>query len=63
MSTGAFLAMTKEELNGRPLDVLLITGDAYVDLPLGVSLIGRWLEIMATRLNHRAARLDRCECL
>ena len=31
MSTGAFLAMTKEELNGRPLDVLLITGDAYVD--------------------------------
>ena len=40
-----FLPMTKEELQGRPLDVLLITGDAYVDHPSwGIALIGRWLE-------------------
>ena len=40
-----FLPMTKEELNGRQLDVLLITGDAYVDHPSwGIALIGRWLE-------------------
>lgn len=37
--------MTAEELGGRPLDVLLVTGDAYVDHPAwGVALIGRWLE-------------------
>ena len=42
---GTFLAMTKEELNGKPLDVLLITGDAYVDHPSwGIAVIGRWLE-------------------
>ena len=40
-----FLAMTKEELNGKPLDVLLVTGDAYVDHPSwGIAVIGRWLE-------------------
>ena len=45
MTKSSFLAMTKEELNGRPLDVLLVTGDAYVDhASWGVSLIGRWLE-------------------
>ena len=42
---GKFLAMTKEELQGKPLDVLLITGDAYVDHPSwGIALIGRWLQ-------------------
>ncbi|MGC6509906.1 MAG: YgiQ family radical SAM protein [Myxococcota bacterium] len=41
----SFLAMTKEELNGKPLDVLLVTGDAYVDHPSwGIAVIGRWLE-------------------
>ena len=41
----SFLAMTKEELNGRRLDVLLVTGDAYVDHPSwGIAVIGRWLQ-------------------
>lgn len=40
-----FLPMTPEELGGRQLDVILVTGDAYVDHPAwGVSAIGRWLE-------------------
>ena len=40
-----YLAMTKEELKGKPLDILLITGDAYVDHPSwGIAVIGRWLE-------------------
>ncbi|MFT6143261.1 MAG: putative radical SAM protein YgiQ [bacterium] len=37
--------MTLEETNGKPLDIILITGDAYVDHPSwGVSAIGRWVE-------------------
>ena len=40
-----FLAMTKEELQGRELDILLITGDAYVDHPSwGIAVIGRVLQ-------------------
>lgn len=36
--------MTREEADG-PLDVILITGDAYVDHPSwGVAAVGRWLE-------------------
>lgn len=43
MST--FLPMTAEEVGGRQLDVILVTGDAYVDHPAwGVAVIGRWLE-------------------
>ncbi len=39
------LPMTLEETNGKPLDIILITGDAYVDHPSwGVSAIGRWVE-------------------
>ncbi len=39
-----FLPMTAEEAGG-PLDVVLVTGDAYVDHPAwGVAAIGRWLE-------------------
>ncbi len=39
-----FLPMTAEEAGG-PLDVILVTGDAYVDHnSFGVALIGRWLE-------------------
>ncbi len=37
--------MTREEAGGQPLDVVLVTGDAYVDHPSwGVAAIGRWLE-------------------
>lgn len=39
-----FLPMTAEEAGG-PLDIVLVTGDAYVDHPSwGVAAIGRWLE-------------------
>jgi len=52
-----FLPMTREEIHGRgwnQADVILITGDAYVDHPsFGVALIGRWLE----RLGYRVAVL------
>ncbi len=37
--------MTREEAGGRQLDIILVTGDAYVDHPgWGVAAIGRWLE-------------------
>ena len=40
-----YLPMTPEEAGNEPLDVILITGDAYVDHPSwGVAAIGRWLE-------------------
>lgn len=40
-----FLPMTLEEAGNEPLDVVLVTGDAYVDHPSwGVAAIGRWLE-------------------
>ncbi|MDI6450733.1 YgiQ family radical SAM protein [Anaerobaca lacustris] len=43
-----FLPTTAEELRGRgwgQADVILVTGDAYVDHPsFGAALIGRWLE-------------------
>ena len=39
-----FLPMTREEAGGQ-LDVVLVTGDAYVDHPgWGAAAIGRWLE-------------------
>lgn len=39
-----FLPMSTEEAGGQ-LDVILVTGDAYVDHPSwGVAAIGRWLE-------------------
>lgn len=39
-----FLPMTREEAGGD-LDIILVTGDAYVDHnTFGVALIGRWLE-------------------
>jgi len=41
----SFLPMTLEETEGRPLDVILVTGDAYVDHPAwGVAMIGRVLQ-------------------
>ena len=52
-----FLPMTREEMRRRGwdrADVILVTGDAYVDHPaFGVALIGRWLE----RLGYRVAIL------
>ena len=39
------LPMTRQELGDGQLDVILVTGDAYVDHPSwGVAVIGRWLE-------------------
>ena len=42
-----FLPMTQREMNAlgwAELDILLISGDAYVDHPsFGVALLGRWL--------------------
>lgn len=52
-----FLPTTAEELRRRgwdQADVILVTGDAYVDHPsFGVALIGRWLE----KLGYRVAIL------
>ncbi len=52
-----FLPMTREEMHRRGwdrADVILVTGDAYVDHPsFGVALIGRWLE----KLGYRVAVL------
>ncbi len=40
-----FLPMTLAEAGGMPPDVVLVTGDAYVDDPsFGVAVVGRWLE-------------------
>lgn len=43
--SGKLLPMTSEEIEGRQLDVLLVTGDAYFDHPShGAALIGRVLQ-------------------
>ncbi len=47
-----FLPMTREEAGDEPLDVILVTGDAYVDHnSFGVALIGRWLEAHGFRVG------------
>jgi uncharacterized radical SAM protein YgiQ len=44
-SASRFLPMTREEAGDEPLDIILVTGDAYVDHnTFGVALVGRWLE-------------------
>jgi len=52
-----FLPVSREDLHRRgwdQADVILLTGDAYVDHPsFGVALIGRWLE----KLGYRVAIL------
>lgn len=52
---GKFLPTTRKEMEWRgwdALDVLLVTGDAYVDHPsFGVALIGRLLERMGLRVG------------
>ena len=47
-----FLPMTREEAGPEPLDIILVTGDAYVDHPAwGVALLGRWLEAHGYRVG------------
>lgn len=47
-----FLPMTAEEAGPEPLDVILVTGDAYVDHnSFGVALVGRWLEAHGFRVG------------
>jgi uncharacterized radical SAM protein YgiQ len=47
-----FLPMTAEEAGDVPLDVILVTGDAYVDHPSwGVAAIGRWLQAHGYRVG------------
>src|SRR4051812_25914257 len=50
-----FLPMTREEMEAKgwsELDVLLISGDAYVDHPtFGIPCLGRWLEKMGLRVG------------
>ncbi|MDD4395816.1 MAG: YgiQ family radical SAM protein, partial [Bacteroidales bacterium] len=49
-----FLPTTKKEIDTLGwdyIDVILITGDAYVDHPsFGAAVIGRWLEKMGLRV-------------
>ena len=51
---GSFLPTTFEEIRARGWDspdVILVTGDAYVDHPaFGVALVGRWLEHLGYRV-------------
>ncbi len=53
--TNGFLPMTRVEMEARgwaELDVLIITGDAYVDHPsFGAAMIGRVLEAMGLRVG------------
>ena len=50
-----FLPTTREEMNWRgwdELDVLLVSGDAYVDHPsFGIPCLGRWLEKLGLRVG------------
>ena len=50
-----FLPMTREEMNKLgwdELDILIITGDCYVDHPsFGTSIIGRYLESLGYRVG------------
>ncbi len=47
----SFLPTTRAEAGG-PLDVVLVTGDAYVDHPsFGVAVIGRWLQAHGYRVG------------
>ena len=44
--------MTLEEAGDEPLDVILVSGDAYVDhSTFGVALIGRWLQAHGYRVG------------
>ena len=53
--SGLFLPMSRRDMERRgwdELDVLLVSGDAYVDHPsFGVALLGRWLESHGYRVG------------
>ena len=55
MGASGFLPTTREELEYRgwnQLDILIISGDAYVDHPaFGPVLIARWLEYHGYRVG------------
>lgn len=55
MDYTSFLPMTKEEMDARDwhyLDILIISGDAYVDHPsFGSAIIGRYLESLGFRVG------------
>ncbi|HRM36171.1 MAG TPA: YgiQ family radical SAM protein, partial [Aliarcobacter cryaerophilus] len=50
-----FLPTTKDEMHARgwdELDVVLITGDAYIDSPfMGIAVVGRILEDIGLRVG------------
>ena len=56
-----FLPMSREEmdqLGWDSCDIILVTGDAYVDHPsFGMAICGRMLEGLSRR-DHRPARLE-----
>ena len=53
----AFLATTPEDVAARgweQVDVLFVSGDAYVDHPsFAMSILGRWLEALQTDIFKR----------
>ena len=55
MSAAPFLPMSRKEmdqLNWDELDILLITGDCYVDHPsFGTTIIGRYLESLGYKVG------------
>jgi len=52
MPAASFLPTTRAELGSSELDVLLVTGDAYVDHPaFGAALLGRWLQARGFRVG------------
>ena len=62
LTPAPFLPMSREEmdlLGWDQCDVILVTGDAYVDHPsFGMAIVGRVLEAQGFRVgHHRAARL------
>ncbi|EWS63943.1 putative radical SAM protein YgiQ [Hydrogenophaga sp. T4] len=56
-----FLPMSRaemEQLGWDSCDIVLVTGDAYIDHPsFGMAVIGRVLEAQFSRRHHRPARL------
>ena len=58
-----FLPVSRAEMDALgwdSCDIIIVTGDAYVDQPsFGMAVIGRLLEAQGFRRHHRAARLAR----
>ena len=55
MTGSKFLPTTRAEMTARgwdACDVIIITGDAYVDHPsFGAAIVGRWLEKLGCRVG------------